>query len=147
VGLIVLVILTTGILTVKTEGVDDLVDLTDLVKAVVKEAGLRTGGISLFTVGSTCALTTIEFEQGLLDDFRSTLQRLIPRDRRYAHQKAWNDDNAHSHLKASLIGPSLTIPIIDGKLMLGEWQQIVLLELDTRPRDRQIAYALQGDKK
>jgi secondary thiamine-phosphate synthase enzyme len=134
-----------GTLSIKTEGEEDLVDLTNLVKAKVSEASLKTGIVTLFAIGSTCALTTIEFEPGLLDDIRLTLRKLVPRDREYAHQKAWNDDNAHSHLKASLIGPSLTIPVIDGRLTLGEWQQIMFLELDTRPRDRKISYTLQGE--
>ena len=99
----------------------------------------------LFRSGSTAALTTIEYEPGLVEeDMTAALERIAPREGRYAHEEAWHDDNGHSHIRASLIGPSLTVPIVDGVLPLGTWQQIVLIDFDTRPRTREVIVQVVG---
>jgi secondary thiamine-phosphate synthase enzyme len=125
-------------LEVQTDGANDILNLSAELKARVKE--LRGEGIlHLFMVGSTAAITTLEFESGLVKhDFPEFLQRLAPDDAHYAHEATWNDDNGHSHVRAALIGPSLMVPFADGRLLTGEYQQIVLLEFDTRPRRRNI---------
>jgi secondary thiamine-phosphate synthase enzyme len=132
-------------LTIKTKGEDTMTDLTHEVAALVEKSKIQSGVAHLFIVGSTGALTTIEYEPGLLKDVPDALDRLIPRNIPYAHHETWHDDNGHSHVRASLIGPSLTVPIRKGDLALGTWQQIVFLELDTRPRSRLILVTLIGD--
>lgn len=123
-------------LQVQTEGNAHVVDLTPLLAERLRgHKGLAVA--SLFVVGSTAALTTLEFEPGLVKhDLPAALQRLIPDDARYQHEATWNDDNGHSHVRAALIGPSLAVPIEDGKLLTGQWQQVVLIDFDTRPRRR-----------
>ena len=127
-------------LEVFTEGNTDIVNLqTELAKRLRE---LKVGGdglVHLFVVGSTAALTTIEFEPGLIKrDMPRVLQELVPDDARYEHEATWNDDNGHSHVRASLVGPGLTIPFSNGKLLTGEYQQVVLLDFDTRPRKRTV---------
>lgn len=129
----------------RTRGENDLLDLTAKAADLVMKSGLRSGIVNLFVIGSTAALTTIEFEPGLAHDFPAALERIAPKDGRYLHEEKWHDDNGHSHVRASLIGPSLTVPFIDGRLVLGTWQQIVLLECDTRPRERTITVQLMGE--
>jgi secondary thiamine-phosphate synthase enzyme len=121
---------------IETDGNSDIVNLSPEVSRHLRE--IRGQGlVNLFVVGSTAALSTIEFEPGLIKhDMPNTLQRLVPDDTRYEHEATWNDDNGHSHIRATLIGPSLTIPFTDGKLLTGEYQQVVLLDFDTRPRRR-----------
>ena len=125
-------------LDVDTDGNNDIVNLNPQLTARLRE--LRGEGVvSLFVVGSTAALTTIEYETGLIKhDLPSVLQRLVPDDDRYEHEATWNDDNGHSHIRAALIGPSLTVPFANGKLLTGEYQQVVLIDFDTRPRRRVI---------
>jgi secondary thiamine-phosphate synthase enzyme len=125
-------------LDIQTDGSNDIVNVSAVLKSHLRE--LRGEGLlHLFLVGSTAALSTMEYESGLVKhDMAEVLQRLIPDDAHYAHEATWNDDNGHSHIRASLIGPSLTIPFADGRLLTGEYQQIVLLEFDTRPRRRTI---------
>jgi secondary thiamine-phosphate synthase enzyme len=115
-----------------------MLDITRLVRDVVSATAVLEGVATVFVVGSTAAVTTIEYEPGLTHDLPAALERIAPRDGAYRHEQTWNDDNGHSHIRASLIGPSLTIPVVDGKLPLGTWQQIVLLEFDTRARERQV---------
>src|SRR5256885_4624942 len=121
-----------------TDGSTDIINLNPELSRRVRE--LKGDGLlHLFVVGSTCALTTIEFEPGLIKtDFKALMQKLIPDDARYEHEMTWNDDNGHSHLRASLIGAEVTIPFSSGKLLTGEYQQVVLVELDTRPRKRTV---------
>lgn len=121
-----------------TEGNTDIVNLhPELSRHIQQITG--EGLVHLFAVGSTCALTTIEFEPGLVKhDLRELMQKLIPDDARYEHEATWNDDNGHSHLRASLIGPSLVVPFANGKLLAGEYQQVVLVDFDTRPRKRSV---------
>jgi secondary thiamine-phosphate synthase enzyme len=126
------------ILEFSTEGNGDVVNLTAM--ATEQLRGMPGDGVvHLFSIGSTCALTTVEFEPGLIKhDIRNVLQKLVPDDARYEHEATWNDDNGHSHVRAALIGPSLTVPFSNGKLLAGEYQQLVFLDFDTRPRRRKV---------
>lgn len=130
----------------RTRGHRDIQDLTDDLVHLVAQAGVVTGVAHLFVVGSTAALGTIEFEPGLCSDLPTLLDRLIPPDGDYGHQRAWGDGNSHAHLQATLLGPSLSIPISGGKPALGPWQQVFLLECDTRPRDRVVVATVLGDR-
>jgi secondary thiamine-phosphate synthase enzyme len=120
-------------------------DLTDWVAAIAAESGIQAGIVHVFTVGSTAALGTIEFEPGLRKDLPQLLDRLMPPSASYGHEQTWHDGNGHSHLQATLLGPSLTVPIRDGKLILGTWQQIFHLECDIRPRDRTVIVTVVGE--
>jgi secondary thiamine-phosphate synthase enzyme len=125
-------------LDIETDCNTDIVNLNPELSARLK-AFRGDGIVNLFLVGSTAGLTTLEFETGLIKhDVPNTFQRLIPDDARYEHEATWNDDNGHSHIRAALVGPSLTVPFSNGKLLTGEYQQIVLIEFDTRPRRRTI---------
>lgn len=121
-----------------SKGQDDVIDITKQVSNVVKDSNIENGTVTIFVAGSTAAITTIEYEPGLIKDFPEMLSRIIPKNIDYEHDNTWHDGNGHSHVRASLIGPSLTVPIINGRLTLGTWQQIVLLEMDTRPRNRNL---------
>ena len=134
-----------GNIRVQTSGHRDMHDLTALVAEQVARSGIATGAAHIFCVGSTAALGTIEFEPGLQRDLPEMLDRLIPPSREYGHEQAWHDGNGHSHLQATLQGPSLTVPVSDGKLVLGTWQQIILLECDIRPRQRTLIVTVMGD--
>ena len=130
----------------ETRGNGDILDLTEDVQRVVAESGIRTGQATLMVVGSTAALTTLEYEPGLVDhDIVAALERIAPEDGRYRHEETWHDDNGHSHVRASLIGPSLALPVTDGAIPLGTWQQVVLVDLDTRPRSRTVAVTIVGE--
>jgi secondary thiamine-phosphate synthase enzyme len=120
-------------------------DLTDQVATAVTSSGIRTGIVNVFNVGSTAAVGTIEFEPGLQHDLPAILEKLIPPSRHYGHEQTWHDGNGHSHLQATLLGPSLTVPIAEGKLVLGTWQQIFHLECDTRGRQRTVVVTVLGD--
>jgi secondary thiamine-phosphate synthase enzyme len=132
-------------ITIKTRGHGDMQDLSDSVSRIVGRTGFKTGIAQVFVVGSTGAIGTIEFEPGLKKDFPQMLDRLIPPSREYGHEQAWHDGNGHSHLQATLLGPSLTVPVSDGKPVLGTWQQIIHLECDVRPRDRTIVVTVMGE--
>jgi len=129
----------------ETKGEGDMIDITEILANVLNKVGLRNGLLTSFIPGSTAALTTIEYEPGLKTDFPSAMNRLIPRDIPYEHNKTWHDGNGHSHVKASIIGPSLIIPFRDGRLILGTWQQVVLLEMDTRSRSRRLVIQVMGE--
>ena len=130
---------------IKSRGEDDVIDITEPTSKAIKESNLKNGIVTVFVSGSTAAVTTIEYEPGLRNDFPKMLNRIIPRDIEYEHDKTWNDGNGHSHVRASLVGPSLTIPFKDRTLMLGTWQQVVLLEMDTRQRERQVILQIIGE--
>ena len=130
---------------VKTKGHGDMHDLTAEVVAAVATSGVTTGIVHVFNVGSTAGVGTIEFESGLQRDLPALLDKLIPPSRSYGHEQAWHDGNGHSHLQASLLGPSLTVPIAGGKLVLGTWQQIFHLECDVRARQRTVVVTVVGD--
>lgn len=129
---------------VKTKGQDDMIDMTENVSEVISASQIKQGIVTMFVVGSTAAITTIEYEPGLRKDFPKMLERIAPSDIEYDHQKMWHDNNGHSHIRASLIGPSLTVPFDNGNLMLGTWQQLVVVEMDTRGRDREIILQIIG---
>jgi secondary thiamine-phosphate synthase enzyme len=120
-------------------------DLTEKVATIAADSGIRTGLIHVFTVGSTAAIGTIEFEPGLERDLPELLDKLIPPSRHYGHEQAWHDGNGHSHLQATLLGPSLTVPLSDGKPVLGTWQQIFHLECDVRARQRTVVVTMYGE--
>ena len=122
--------------TVATKGQGDAHDITEVVAQ--RARGIRNGLVTAFVVGSTAAITTIEFEPGAIADLNAVFEQLAPRHGDYRHHERWGDDNGSSHVRAAMLGPSLTIPVIDGELTLGTWQQIMLLEFDTRPREREI---------
>jgi secondary thiamine-phosphate synthase enzyme len=132
-------------LGLQTRGHGDMHDVTAEVSRVVKESGVRTGVAHVFALGSTAAVGAIEFEPGLRRDLPETLDRLMPPSREYGHEQTWHDGNGHSHLQATLLGPSLTVPIAGGKLLLGTWQQVIHLECDTRPRDRTLVVTVLGE--
>src|SRR5713226_1116410 len=123
----------------------EIQDITGKIQSLLENSRVRNGVAFLFVPGSTAALTTIEYEPGLLHDFPAMLDRIAPSNIPYEHEKHWHDENGHSHIRASLLGPDLTVPVQDGKLVLGTWQQIVFIELDVRPRNREIIAQLIGD--
>ena len=135
----------TAYLEVRSRGEGDVIDLTAQLQEVLAQAGLKNGVLTLFVPGSTGAVTTIEYEPGLVIDIKNTLERIAPKGAVYEHEKRWHDGNGHSHVRASLIGPSLSIPFIDGRLTLGTWQQVVFIELDIRPRYRKLIVQMMGE--
>ena len=130
---------------VKTTSGTDIIDLTSHVREETGRSAIQNGTVTLFTPGSTAALTTIEYEGGVINDLKKAIERMAPEDLYYEHNERWGDGNGYSHVRSALIGPSLHIPIIDGKLTLGTWQQIVLLDFDNRARDRQIIMQISGE--
>lgn len=132
-------------LTVSTQGHGDMHDLTEQVADILRRSRMRAGVVHIFNVGSTAAVGTIEFEPGLRKDLPEALDRLLPPSRDYGHEQTWHDGNGHSHLQATLLGPGLTVPVGDGKLLLGTWQQIVHLECDIRPRQRTVVVTVLGE--
>jgi secondary thiamine-phosphate synthase enzyme len=136
--------LVTDSVSVSTRGDSHMIDLTARVQEVVHRHGFREGQALVFVPGSTAGLTTIEFEPGLQKDLPAAFERIAPRGIRYEHEEAWHDDNGHSHVRASLLGPSITLPFKDGRLLLGTWQQVVLIDFDTRPRRRTLVVQLSG---
>jgi secondary thiamine-phosphate synthase enzyme len=130
---------------IPTRGQGDAHDITDLVAAAVAGTECASGIATIFVVGSTAAVTTIEFEPGAVADLNRLLEEIAPREDDYRHHLRWGDDNGSSHVRAALLGPSLTVPFADHKLLLGTWQQILLLELDTRPRRREIVIQIVGE--
>ncbi|KPK67815.1 secondary thiamine-phosphate synthase enzyme [candidate division WOR_3 bacterium SM23_60] len=132
-------------LTKKTKGSGDLIDITQDVARAIQRSGLVNGMVTVFNIGSTAAITTFEFEPGLIHDMQELYEKLVPSKRHYAHDDTWGDANGFSHLRAALQGPSLTIPFENGELLLGTWQQVVLAEFDNRPRQRQVVVQTIGE--
>jgi secondary thiamine-phosphate synthase enzyme len=132
-------------LAISTKGSGDMHDITDRVSQVVAASKMKTGIAHIFNVGSTGAIGVIEFEPGLEKDLPELLDRLIPPSRHYGHEQAWHDGNGHSHLQATLLGPSVTVPVSDGKLALGTWQQVFHLECDIKARQRKVVVTLTGE--
>ncbi len=132
-------------LSFETTGHRQMDNLTDQITAIVGRSGVKTGMVQVFCVGSTAAVGAIEFEPGLQRDLPEMLDRLIPPSRDYGHEQAWHDGNGHSHLQATLLGPSLSVPVADGKPVLGTWQQIIHLECDVRPRRRTVVVTVRGN--
>src|SRR3989344_3619711 len=131
-------------LTVASQGKTDIIDLTSKVQEIVDKCGLKEGSVLVFVSGSTAGITTIEYEPGLVKDLKAAFQRLAPDNLEYAHHLTWGDDNGHSHVRAALLGPSIVVPLSHGKLALGTWQQIVLIDFDTRPRQRTLTVQITG---
>ena len=125
-------------LQLTTRGNNDIIDITGRVGDEVAKSGVSSGTAVIFVMGSTGGITTMEYEPGQITDMQNMVDRLVPRKGNYEHNLTWGDGNAHSHLRASLIGPSLTVPIVDGELTLGTWQQIVFIDFDVRPRTREL---------
>ena len=135
----------TTVLRIQSEKENSIVDLTRRVSEVVSNSKISDGIVTIFVKGSTASVTTIENEPGLLRDFPDMLSRIAPKNIKYYHEEMWHDGNGHSHVKASLIGPSLTVPFNDKVLCLGTWQQIVFVEMDTRSRNREIILQIMGE--
>jgi secondary thiamine-phosphate synthase enzyme len=133
-------------LTIQTAGHRDMHEITDEVAAAAGRSGIQNGVVHVFNVGSTGIIGTIEFEPGLEQDLPEMLDRLIPPDRGYGHEQAWHDGNGHSHLQATMMGPGITVPLADGHLLLGTWQQIFHLEADIKPRTREIVITVIGER-
>ncbi len=129
----------------RTKGNGDTLDITARAARAVADSGLKAGVLTLFVPGSTAGLTTIEFEPGAVADFARLFDELAPANREYRHHLRWGDDNGHAHVRAALLGPSLAVPFEDGKLTLGTWQQIVLVDFDTRPREREVVAQVVGE--
>jgi secondary thiamine-phosphate synthase enzyme len=127
-----------GLLRLSTQGDGDVVDITDGVARVLATAGVRHGLVTAFVVGSTAALTTMEYEPGGVADLKDLLERLVPARGDYEHNRRNHDTNAHAHLRAAVVGPSESVPVVDGRMALGTWQQLVLVDFDDRPRERQV---------
>ncbi len=132
-------------LSLSTQGNADIHDITDQVAKLIAKSGLASGTATIFCPSSTSALTTIEYESGALNDLRRLFDEIIPTQREYAHDARWHDGNGHSHVRAALLGPSLTIPFVEGQLTLGTWQQIIYLDFDNRPRQRKLVVQLIGE--
>jgi len=129
----------------ESNGNCDIIDITPEVQQRLAETNIKDGTVTLFISGSTAGITTIEFEPGLISDFKSMWERNVPRDLTYEHDRAWGDGNGHSHVRASLLGASLVIPFSDRRLTLGTWQQIVVVDFDNRARSRQIVVQIMGE--
>jgi secondary thiamine-phosphate synthase enzyme len=132
-------------INIKTKQEGDIVDITSMVQKIVKKSGLKNGIACVFVPGATGAITTIEYEPGLLKDLPDALERLFPRGITYEHEMRWHDGNGHSHVRASFIGPSFTVPFNDQSLILGTWQQIIFIEMDIHSRRRSLIVQLVGD--
>ncbi len=134
-----------GAISLQTGGEGDVIDITSRVADEVSASGLNNGLVTVFASGSTAGVTTIEYEPGVVADFKDMWERIVPRDIPYKHDRAWGDGNGYSHVRASILGASLAVPFNDGKLALGTWQQIVLVDFDNRPRSRQVLVQVVGE--
>lgn len=133
------------VISIGTKGFSDILDITPSVMAIVGKSKIRDGVVTIFCSGSTGAVTTIEYETGVLEDLKKTIERMAPSNIPYAHDRRWGDGNGFSHVRAALIGPSLTVPIFQGELALGTWQQIVFIDFDNRRRNRNIRVQILGE--
>jgi len=131
--------------TVESRGFSDVHDLTPRVAEIVRESALESGVVTVFVPGSTAAVTTVEYEEGVIGDLKGAIERLVPRNIHYDHDRRWGDGNGFAHVRASLLGPSLTVPVSGGEMQLGTWQQIVLIDFDNRPRSREVLVQLLGE--
>lgn len=131
--------------SIRSKGFSDVKDITGEVEKVVSESGIKQGLAHIFVVGSTASVSTIEFEPALVADLRDEMEKLIPSSQPSRHSQTWGDDNGFSHLRATLMGPGMSVPVVDGKLLLGTWQQIVVIDHDNRPRNRRIHVQVLGE--
>ena len=132
-------------INIKTDGEVDIADITSDVQNVINKSKIKNGVVNVFVPGSTGAVTTIEYEPGLIQDLPEALEKIAPKNIYYKHHETWHDDNGHSHVRASIMGASMTLPIKNGKMLHGTWQQLVFIELDTRPRSRNIIVQIIGE--
>ena len=135
----------TGSLRLNTHGNTDIHDITGELGRLVEQAGLNSGTVTVFCASSTSGLTTVEFEPGAVADLKRMFEELVPSGRHYAHNETWDDGNGHSHMRASLLGPSLTIPFVGKRLTLGTWQQVIYVDFDIRPRQRELVVQMVGE--
>jgi secondary thiamine-phosphate synthase enzyme len=136
----------TETIKVKTKGNCDVVNITEQVSEAVAQSDMSEGTVTVFNVGSTAGITTTEYEPGLVNyDIETAFEKIAPEHARYEHEETWHDDNGHAHVRASLLGPSLSVPVVDGRLTLGTWQQIILVDFDTRPRTRTVICQIVGE--
>lgn len=135
----------TDYISLSTKGNTDILDITDEVVSKLRKIKLKNGIVNISVFGSTCAITTCEYEPGLIKDLKAIFENLIPRGKGYAHDDTWGDGNAHSHLRASIVGPSLTVSFVDAQLYLGTWQQIIFIDFDNRSRKRKILLQFMGE--
>jgi secondary thiamine-phosphate synthase enzyme len=135
----------TGNIAINTRGNTDIMDITRELERLVTESGLKSGTMTVFCPSSTSGLTTVEYEPGAISDLKGMFEELVPSQRDYAHNATWGDGNGYSHMRASLLGPSLTIPFIERSLTLGTWQQIIYIDFDIRPRQRELVVQMMGE--
>jgi secondary thiamine-phosphate synthase enzyme len=135
----------TASISLSTKGNADIHDITDQVERHVAQSGIKNGIVTVFCPSATSALTTIEYESGALSDLRRLFGEIVPQDREYAHNARWQDGNGHSHVRAALLGPSITIPFVDSSLTLGTWQQVIYIDFDVRSRQRQLVVQILGE--
>jgi secondary thiamine-phosphate synthase enzyme len=133
------------VISLNTKGFSDIIDITQAVSGVAQKSGMKSGMVTIFCSGSTAAVTTIEYENGVLEDLKKAIERMAPSDISYAHDRRWGDGNGFSHVRAALIGPSLTVPLVRGTLALGTWQQIVFIDFDNRKRQRNVLVQVMGE--
>jgi secondary thiamine-phosphate synthase enzyme len=138
-------VVSNGSFSLKTAAKDEVIDITERVHEIVARSNVRNGIACVFVAGSTAAVTTVEHEPGLVADMRDAMDRLYPKDIDYEHHRRWGDGNGHSHIRASFVGPSFTVPVVDGHLLLGTWQQIVFMEFDNKPRTREVTVQVVGE--
>ncbi|MHC4548702.1 MAG: secondary thiamine-phosphate synthase enzyme YjbQ [Planctomycetota bacterium] len=131
-------------ITLKTRGETDVIDVTGRVRQMLAQAGVRHGTVHLFVPGSTAGLTTIEYEPGCVEDLQAAFERVAPRHEHYAHNARWGDGNGYAHVRAAMLGPALSIPVADGELATGTWQQLILVDFDNRRRDRRLIVTITG---
>ena len=133
-------------LKIPTQGNCDIINITDQISEIIDQSDIDSGIVIIFNVGSTAGITTTEYEPGLVNyDIEAAFERVAPQNARYEHEETWHDDNGHSHVRATMLGPSLTVPVVDGQMTLGTWQQIILVDFDTRPRTRTIICQIIGE--
>jgi len=132
-------------ISVKSRGDCDIIDITQQVAESLAESGVTEGIVHVFVVGSTAAITTVEYEPGLVGDLQRLFEQIAPQDASYEHDARWHDGNGHAHVRASLVGPSLIVPVRKGQLMLGAWQQIIMIDFDNRPRNRELVLQAMGE--
>jgi secondary thiamine-phosphate synthase enzyme len=135
----------TGSISISSQGNADIQDITEQVAQLILDSALKNGAVTVFCPSSTSAVTTIEFESGCLSDLRRLFNEIIDPRQAYAHNARWGDGNGHSHVRAALLGPSLTVPFVEGRLTLGTWQQVVFVDFDVRPRQRQLVVQVMGE--
>jgi len=135
----------TSTLEISTKGNTDVIDITEKVQKEISNSKFKNGSVTAFVVGSTAGITAVEYEPGLVEDLKEVFEKIAPRDKHYHHHGTWHDDNGHSHVRASLLKPGITIPFIDGKLTLSTWQQIILIDFDTKAREREVIVQIIGE--